>query len=115
MPLRSNRTYRRQAYKSGSVFSVGPTTARYVVLILLAVFSLLFLIESAQGSNGLLQLRNLENQKTDLDKQMTTLQVNASRLQSLQNLSQSAASQGLVPVSSAADTITVPAPSSPAK
>ena len=107
MSLRTT-TYRRQAYKSGSVFSVGPTTARYLILILLAVFSLLFLIESAQGSSGLLQLRNLENQKTDLNKELTTLQVNASRLQSLQTLNQSATTQGLVPVSGSADTITVP-------
>lgn len=113
MSLRTT-TYRRQAYKSGSVFSVGPTTARYLILILLAVFSLLFLIESAQGSNGLLQIRSLENQKSDLNKERATLQANASRWESLQTIGQSATTQGLVPVSGPADTITVP-PDSPAK
>ena len=110
MPLRKN-TYRRQAYKTGSSFSVGPLAARYLILMLLAVFSLMFLIESAQGSNGIMQLRNLQNQQSDLSKQATTLQVNASREQSLQTLSQSASAQGLVPLDSSLNTITVPAAS----
>ncbi len=108
MPLRHQQNlHRRQVYKTGSSFSIGPTTARYLILILLAVFSLMFLIESAQGSDSLIQLRNLNGQKDSINKDLQTLQVNASRLQSLQSLSTSAASQGLVPLDSSVDTITV--------
>ncbi|HSX42003.1 MAG TPA: hypothetical protein VLE93_01490 [Candidatus Saccharimonadales bacterium] len=109
MPLRRNNQYNRRAYKTGSRFSVGPTTARYLILILLAIFSLLYLIQAAQGSSNTIELQNLQKQKTGLDQQLTTLQVNASRLQSVQNLNQSAATQGLVPVESNPTTITVPA------
>lgn len=102
-----NRSYRRQVYKTGSVFSVGPTTARYAILLFLAVFSLLFLIEAAQGSDSLIELRALEQKKTELNKELTTLQVNASRLQSLQKLSQSASEQGLVATDSNLETISI--------
>ncbi len=108
MQLRQNRTYRRQIVKPGRFFSVGPTTARYLILMLLAVFSLLFLIESAQGSDGLITLRNLEDQKSAAKQELTTLQVNAGRLQSLPTLSQTAKDQGFVPIESNPETITVP-------
>ncbi len=108
MPLKhQQKLHRRQVYKTGSTFSIGPTTARYLILILLAIFSLMFLIESAQGSESVIQLRNLQSQKEDLNKELTTLQVNASRLQSLQSLSTSSASQGLVPLDSSVETLTV--------
>lgn len=111
MQLRSRQTYRRStAYKSGSVFSIGPTTVRYLILMLLAVFSVLFLIEAAQGSDGVLELRRLEDKKKDLNQELTTLQVNASRLQSVQALTNSAAAQGLVPVEKSLETITVGSP-----
>jgi len=108
MQMRHNRVTRRQAYKTGSVFSIGPTTARYLILVLLAVFSLLFLIEAAQGSDGLIELNNLQDKKGDLNQTLTTLQVNASRLQSLDTLNQSAQAQGLVPIETSPDTLTVP-------
>lgn len=114
MHLRTRQTYgRRAAYKSGSVFSVGPTTVRYVILMLLAVFSVLFLIEAAQGSDGLIELRRLEDKKKDLNQELTTLQVNASRLQSVQSLMGSAATQGLVSVATSLETVTVSNPSNP--
>lgn len=108
MQLRTRQNYRRStAYKSGSVFSIGPTTVRYLILMLLAVFSVLFLIEAAQGSDGAIELRKLEDRKKDLNQELTTLQVNASRLQSVQALSQSASTRGLVPVDKSLETITV--------
>jgi hypothetical protein len=107
MPLRQQRLRRQQAYKSGSVFSVGPTTARYLILTLLAVFSLMYLIQSAQGSDSIIELRNLEQQKSELGKELTTLKVNDSRIRSLQNLQNSANEQGLVPIDGSAESITV--------
>lgn len=109
MPLRRNSQYNRRAYKTGRTFSVGPTTARYLILVLLAIFSLLYLIQAAQGSSSTIELQNLQKQKTGLDQQLTTLQVNSSRLQSVQTLNQSAAAQGLVPVEPNPATVIVPA------
>ena len=100
-PLRrAGRTavYRRQVYKTGSIFSVGPTTARYLVLLLLGVFSLLFLVQATQGAQTSVDIRNQDKLQSDQSKEMTTLEVQSSRLQSLQNLNQFAQSQGLVPV-----------------
>lgn len=110
MPLKRNHTYRRQAYKTGSTFSVGPTAARYLIIILLAAFSLMYIIQSAQGSDALVQLQNLESSQTNLNQEMTTLQVNATRLQSLQTLNQTAGKDGLVPIDGSVDSVTVPAP-----
>lgn len=107
MQLRQPITHRRQVYKTGRAFSVGPTAARYLILMLLAVFSLLFLIEAAQGSDGLIELRGLEKNKEELNKELTTLQVNASRLQSLQTLRDSATAQGLVPVEGSLETVDI--------
>ena len=98
MHLRQNRVYRRQVYKTGSIFSVGPTTARYLVLLLLGVFSLLFLVQATQGAQTSVDIRNQDKLQSDQSKEMTTLEVQSSRLQSLQNLNQFAQSQGLVPV-----------------
>lgn len=90
------RIYNRRAYKSGWLFRVGPTTARYLILILLAVFSLLYLVQSAQGADKVRELRNLENHSKKLDEELSTLEINASRWQSLQNLNQYAAKEGMV-------------------
>lgn len=109
MPLRRNNQYNRRAYKTGRTFGVGPTTARYLILVLLAIFSLLYLIQAAQGSSTTIEIHNLQKQKTGLDQQLTTLQVNSSRLQSVESLNQAAQSQGLVPIEDNPQTITVPA------
>lgn len=98
---------RRTAYQTGSNFSIGPTTARYLILLMLAVFSLFYLIQSAQGADKGIEIRQLEQQKTELDKELTTLEVNASRWQSLQNLNQAASSQGLVPIGNSVETLQV--------
>ncbi|MEX0594632.1 MAG: hypothetical protein WD157_00845 [Patescibacteria group bacterium] len=90
MQLRQSQIQRRQAYKSGSVFRIGPTTARYAVLALLAVFSLFYLIQSAQGADSAIELRKLKNQKDTLDQELSTLKINDSRIRSLQNLESSA-------------------------
>lgn len=105
MQLRQNRITRRQAYKSGTVFRIGPTTARYAVLALLAVFSLFYLIQSAQGADAAIELRDLKTKKDTLDKELSTLKINDSRLRSLQNLEASAGSQGLVPIGSNTEVI----------
>src|SRR3990167_10078536 len=107
MQLRHSRIYRRQVYRTGSIFSVGPTTARYLILLLLGVFSLLFLVQATQGAQTSVDIRTQDKLQGDQNKEMTTLEVQSSRLQSLQNLNQFAQSQGLVPVG-APESISLP-------
>jgi hypothetical protein len=107
MQLRNNRLQRRQAYKTGSVFRIGPTTARYAVLALLAVFSLFYLIQSAQGADLGIELREIKTEKDSLDKELSTLKIQDSRIRSLQNLEESADKEGLVPVGNDIEVITL--------
>ena len=107
MRFRQSTVQRRQAYKSGSVFKIGPTTVRYAVLALLAVFSLFYLIQLAQGADSAIELRKIKTVKDTLDKELSTLKINDSRIRSLQNLEASANEQGLVPVLSDIEIITL--------
>jgi len=76
-------------------------------MILVAVFSLLYFFQSAQAGDKTIELRQLEQQQQSLDKELNTLQINASRLQSIKALNEAAASQGLVPVTAADGSIEV--------
>ncbi|MEK7170783.1 MAG: hypothetical protein AAB774_00550 [Patescibacteria group bacterium] len=109
MHLQRNRIYRKQVYKTGSIFSVGPTTARYLVLLLLGVFSLLFLVQSTQGAQTSVELNKQETLNQDQQQELTTLEVQSSRLKSLQNLNQAALTQGLVPIGNPEPIVTVTA------
>jgi hypothetical protein len=105
----NNRIQRRQAYKTGRVFSVGPLAMRYLTLAALSIFSLFFLIQSAQGQDKLIEIRKLEESKGALEKELVTLQVNDSRIRSLQSLQKSADKQGLVPIEGATESLELPA------
>jgi len=101
----NSRIQRRQVYKTGRIFSVGPMAARYLVLAALSIFSLFFLIQSAQGQDKLIEIRKLEQTKGSLEKELVTLKVNDSRIRSLQNLQKSSEEQGLVPIEGATETL----------
>lgn len=76
-------------------------------MAMLAVFCLLYLVQTAQGSDMSMQMRNLADEKKELQEESSTLTVNASRLQSLQKLSESAAGQGMV-ANTQTETVTLP-------
>lgn len=103
----ASRIQRRTVYKSGTVFSVGPTAARYLVLIVLAVLSLLYLVQSAQGSDRALELRDTQKSITEAERVFDTLVIQERRTRSLQTLSDSAAKQGLVPVTGTQEVLEV--------
>lgn len=98
MPLQHNRIHRRQVYKTGSIFRVGPTTARYLILLLLGVFSLLFLVQSTQGAQTSADIRSQDGLQASQRQEMATLEVQKSRLDSLPVLNQTAQNEGLVPI-----------------
>ncbi len=99
---------RRSVYKSGTLFSIGPNTARYLVLVVLAVLSLLYLVQSAQGSDTAIHTRDTQRKISDVDRAFDTLVVQERRTRSLQNLSDAASKEGLTPIGSNLETLTVP-------
>jgi len=108
MTPRSPQITRRQVYKSGSTIGIGPLTVRYLTLALLGILSLLFLVQSAQGADKGIRLREIDQKKSEWDKKNASLQVEVSRIKALEHLSDSAAQQGLVPQGDITDSVTVP-------
>lgn len=105
--MNSTRIQRRTVYKSGTVFSVGPTATRYLVLFVLAILSLLYLVQSAQGSDRAIELRDTQKAVTEAERVFDTLVIQERRTRSLQTLSESAAQQGLVPISGSQEVLEV--------
>ncbi len=103
----SSRIQRRKVYKSGTVFSVGPAATRYLVLVILAVLSLLYLVQAAQGSDRAIELRNTQKSITEAERVFDTLVIQERRTRSLQTLSESATKQGLTPTVGAPETLEV--------
>jgi len=97
MAFRRTTYQRRQVMKTGRVFQLGPTATKYLLLVLVAVFSMFFLAQSSQSANKTVEIRALESKKADSDKQYGALEVEASRQQSLQNLSTHATTLQMVP------------------
>jgi len=106
MPLQRQRQYRRQLYKTGTIFSIGPTAVRYLVLLLLGVFSMLFLVQSTEGAQISTDISNQDSLQTSQRQELTTLTIQQSRLQSLQAANQAAATAGDVPIGNP-ETLTV--------
>ena len=102
-----SQPYRRRYYKTGRAFSVGPLAARYLTLILLAIFSLMFLVQSTQAANYTFGKHQLEVEQKGLKQELTTLEANASRWQSIKTLTDSATAGGLVPVGADIGSLTV--------
>jgi len=93
----TSRIQRRSVYKSGTVFSIGPTATRYLILMTLAVLSLLYLVQSAQGADRGIELRDTQKSITEAERVFDTLVIQERRTRSLQTLTESATKQGLVP------------------
>jgi len=107
MNSRVTRIQRRKVYKSGTIFSIGPNATRYIILMVLAVLSLLYLVQSAQGSDTAIQLRDRQKQVTEADRVFDTLVIQERRTRSLQSLTESANKQGLVPIPATPETLNV--------
>lgn len=74
---------------------VGPLTLRFITLIMFAAVVLFYLAQSTQSATKRYEVRELEMQKTDLTKGKQRLEVEAARLKSLPNISESASKLGL--------------------
>jgi len=98
--------HRRSIYKTAQV-SGKAVIARYSVLLIVLLLSLFYFVNSTQSADRRLQLSNQENTLTDLKQELNTLEINASRWRSSHNLNSSANIQGLVPIESEVESITV--------
>lgn len=101
-------SHKRTAYKTarGSL-KLGPVMAKSFMLFAIAAFTMLFLVQTSEGSNTYSSIRSLERQKEELQKEYSSLEVNATRLKSLQTLEESGEKLGLVPVESTSGSIEV--------
>ncbi len=70
--------------------AVGPISLQLIVIIATALLGLFYLIQSNQVSTASLQLKQLESQKQQVAEENERLQIEAARLQSIQQIKKSA-------------------------
>ncbi|MEI8060682.1 MAG: hypothetical protein WCG99_00075 [Candidatus Berkelbacteria bacterium] len=68
---------------------IGPKAARFIAIIIFGALGLLYLTQSTQGADRSYKLRDLSSQKTALTEQRDRLQVESSRLESLNEIDKS--------------------------
>ncbi|MEI6144193.1 MAG: hypothetical protein WCP91_01185 [Candidatus Berkelbacteria bacterium] len=68
---------------------IGPKAARFIAIIIFGALGLLYLTQSTQGADRSYKLRDLSTQKTALTEQRDRLQVESSRLESLNEIDKS--------------------------
>lgn len=66
--------------------SFGPLTLRFITIIIVAALCILYLAQSTQGAMQNYKLREIEQTKQDLERENERLQIDAVRLQALQNI-----------------------------
>ena len=70
-------------------FFVGPKTTRFIAIVIFSAMGLLYLTQSTQGADRSYKVRDLSAQKSQLSEQRDRLQVEASRLESLNEIDKS--------------------------
>lgn len=85
---------------TGSGFAFGPVTLKFITIIVLALLTLIYLIQSTKGSGKVLQVTDLEQKKEALENQREDLELEAVRLKTLQRLKDATRKFNLEPVTS---------------
>ena len=67
-------------------FFIGPKAMRFVAIAIFASLGILYLTQSTQGADRSYKIRNLTNQKADLTEQRDRLEIEQSRLKSLNEI-----------------------------
>lgn len=76
----------------------GPLAARYFGLAVLAIIALVMLTQQSTRATGAYQESALRKSISQVDGDVASLQLEAKRAQSLQNLQSSGNAQGMIPV-----------------
>jgi len=77
-------------------FKVGPLSLKFITIALIAVGALFYLAQSTQGSAQKYKITQLSEAKNQLQAQSKDLEIEAVRLKSLNEIKNTAESQGLV-------------------
>lgn len=72
----------------GRKISIGPKATRFVAVVIFAALGILYLTQSTQGADRSYKIRDLTAEKSGLSEQRDRLQIEASRLQSLNQIDQ---------------------------
>lgn len=76
----------RKRTMSGSGFKIGPMTLSIVTIGLIGFMTLFYVVQASVGANESFQVHTLEQQSSDLKDQNRQLEVEASKLRSLDGL-----------------------------
>lgn len=81
----------------GKVISLGPSAAKIIGVILLAMVALFYLAQTTQGATRNYTVQDLETKKQEIQAAKDDLQLEAVRLNSLQTIKTKAEEMGLEP------------------
>jgi cell division protein FtsL len=81
----------------GRVMSLGPSTAKIIGVVLLAMVALFYLAQTTQGATRSYTVQDLETKKQEIQAAKDDLQLEAVRLNSLQTIKTKAEEMGLEP------------------
>ncbi|MCX6812012.1 MAG: hypothetical protein NTW79_00080 [Candidatus Berkelbacteria bacterium] len=70
----------------GRKFSIGPKASRFLAIVVFGALGILYLTQSTQGADRSFQVQSLSDQKSQLLEQRDQLQVEKSRLESLNEI-----------------------------
>ena len=79
----------------GQELKIGPLSIQFIVIIILAAITLLYLAQSTQGATKNYKLQELKDQKTQLQSDSERLEVEAARLKSLNEVQKNSDNLGL--------------------
>jgi len=95
-------SFDKSEYKRRTVersFSLGPTATKFITIILVAVAALFYLVQQTQSATKNYQVQDKKDAKQQLLQDSERLKVEATRLQSLGNITQDTEKLNLVPTS----------------
>ncbi len=85
MNSRSVANRRKRTLKKQSV-SMGPGALRFITIFILAVLTIIYLIQSTKGSTKQMEITNIQDKTETLKSQRQDIGIEAVRLKSLQKL-----------------------------
>lgn len=83
-------------------FVVGPNAIRFITLAILAILGVVYLSQSTAGASRSVRIRDLETNKSNLELQKEQLEMEQTRLQSLNQIDSGIAKQPMDSVTTVA-------------
>lgn len=99
---RSAVNRRKRTLKKQPV-SMGPGALRFITIFILAILTIIYLIQSTKGSTKQMEITNIQDKTETLKSQRQDIGLEAVRLKSLQNLNKNPEAAGYEQVSKTED------------